>query len=233
MKLLDNYLRLYGRYYFLHVFRCRLKRHARHWQSGLLLMSTLSLAACGGGGGGGDSAVPPAETVSTGIFIDSAVEGLQYATATQSGTTNSLGEYDFLAGETVTFSIGGILLGSTLAGPVVTPLSLVAGATSANHPVVTNIVRLLLSMDSDGDPDNGITISSDVAAAAAGLTVDFGIADLSADAGISSLLSDVPSITLATATTAQAHFRQTLAAQANSTWGSLQFGSSKWRSATQ
>jgi hypothetical protein len=190
----------------------------------------LTLTACGGGGSGDAT---PTETVSTGVFIDSPVAGLHYATATQSGTTNNLGEYDYLAGETVTFSIGGILLGSTLAGPVVTPLSLVAGATSANNPQVTNIVRLLLSLDSDDDPDNGISITSEVATAAAGLTVDFDVADLSDDAGMISLLSDIPSITLATATAAQTHFSQTLAAQANSTWGSLQWGSSQWRSALQ
>jgi hypothetical protein len=81
----------------------------------------LTLTSCGGSGGS-DSTTATAtatetETVSTGVFIDSAVEGLQYETSTQSGTTNSLGEYDYLAGETVTFSIGGIVLGSTIAGP--------------------------------------------------------------------------------------------------------------------
>jgi hypothetical protein len=192
----------------------------------------LTLTACGGGGS--DSATATAtETASTGVFIDSAVEGLQYETATQSGTTNSLGEYDYLAGETVTFSIGGIVLGSTIAGPVVTPLSLVPDATSATNPVVTNIVRLLLSLDSDGDPDNGITISSDVTTAANDLTVDFSVADLSADDGITSLLNNLQSITLVSESVAQNHFNQTLAVQAKSTWGSLQWGSSQWRSASQ
>jgi hypothetical protein len=177
------------------------KKHT--WLTAGLL---LTLTACGGG------TTPPTETTSTGVFIDSPVAGLHYSTATQSGTTNSLGEYDYLTGETVTFSIGGILLGSTLAGPVVTPLSLVAGATSANNPQVTNIVRLLLSLDSDNDPNNGITITNDVVAAADGLTVDFGTIDLSNDVGIISLLSGVPSITLVTDAAAQTHFSQTLAA---------------------
>jgi hypothetical protein len=199
------------------------------WFTATLL---LTLTACGGGGS--DSATATAtETASTGVFIDSAVEGLQYETATQSGTTNSLGEYDYLAGETVTFSIGGIVLGSTIAGPVVTPLSLVPDATSATNPVVTNIVRLLLSLDSDGDPDNGITISSDVTTAANDLTVDFSVADLSADDGITSLLNNLQSITLVSESVAQNHFNQTLAVQAKSTWGSLQWGNSQWRSASQ
>jgi hypothetical protein len=195
------------------------------WLTAALL---LTLTACGGGG---DSTTATAtETVSTGVFIDSAVEGLQYETATQSGTTNSLGEYDYLPGETVTFSIGGIVLGSTIAGPVVTPLSLVPDATSAIDPVVTNIVRLLLSLDSDGDPDNGITISSDVTTAANDLAVDFSVADLSADDGITSLLNNIQSLTLVSESVAQNHFNQTLAVQAKSTWGSLQWGSNAWRS---
>jgi hypothetical protein len=202
------------------------------WLTAALL---LTLTACGGGG---DSTTATAtatatETVSTGVFIDSAVEGLQYETATRSGTTNSLGEYDYLAGETVTFSIGGIVLGSTIAGPVVTPLSLVPDATSATNPVVTNIVRLLLSLDSDGDPDNGITISSDVTTAANDLAVDFSEADLSADDGITNLLNNLPTLTLVSESVAQNHFNQTLAVQAKSTWGSLQWGSSQWRSASQ
>lgn len=215
-----------NRNYILQVILSRFKQRAGHWKSGVLLMCSLSLAACGGSGSSD-------EKVSTGVFIDSAVEGLHYETATRSGTTNSLGEYDYLPGETVTFSIGGIVLGSTAASPVVTPLSLVAGATNASDPVVTNIVRLLLSLDSDDDPGNGITISSDVTTAAAGLTVDFGAADLSADEGITGLLSSVSGFTLVDATTAQAHFNLTLAALAKSTWGTLQWGSSTWRSVSQ
>ena len=200
------------------------------WLTATLL---LSLTACGGSGGGDGTTATATATVSTGVFIDSAVEGLQYETATQSGTTNSLGEYDYLAGETVTFSIGGIVLGSTIAGPVVTPLSLVPDATSATNPVVTNIVRLLLSLDSDGDPDNGITISSEVTTAANNLAVDFSVADLSADDGITSLLNNIQSITLVSESVAQNHFNQTLDLLAKSTWGSLQWGSSQWRSASQ
>ena len=211
----------------------RFRRRVSHLKTGILLMCTLALAACGGGGGGGGGSPPATETVSTGVFIDSAVEGLHYQTATQSGTTNNLGEYDYLPGETVTFSIGGIVLGSTLAAPIVTPLSLVAGATSVTDPQVTNIVRLLLSLDSDGNPANGITITGDVTTAASDLEVDFGVADLSADEGITSLLSNLPAITLVNESTAQSHLNQTLAVQANSTWGSLQWGSSQWRSASQ
>ena len=66
----------------MQVILSRIKRRVGHWQSGVLLMCSLSLVACGGGS---------SPAVSTGVFIDSTVEGLHYETATRSGTTKSLG----------------------------------------------------------------------------------------------------------------------------------------------
>lgn len=199
----------------------------------------LLLSACGGGGGsdstnagtGTPPATPTPTTPSTGIFEDAVVSGLSYQTPTRSGTTNAAGEYDYLPGESVTFSIGGITLGSSLAGPVVTPLSLVNGATDATDPTVTNIVRLLLTLDDNGDPSDGINISSATAAATANQSVDFTAADLASDAGMVALLPLLPGTPpLVDATTAQAHFSATLAAQSN--WGTLAWGSGTWKSKT-
>ena len=193
-----------------------------------LSASVLLLSACGGGGGSdGGNITPP----STGIFVDSPVAGLHYATPSRSGATNALGEYEYLPGETVTFSIGGIVLGSTPAGPVVTPLSLVSGAADASDPVVTNIVRLLMTLDDDGDAGNGIVISTAMAEAAVGHTVDFAAADFAADPGMSAFLPLLPGPpALVDATAAQAHFSATLATQSN--WGTLAWGSGTWKSKT-
>ncbi len=70
-------------------------------KSALLGMSFLLLSACGGGGGGSDE-----ESVLTGEFIDSAVSGIRYETATRSGSTNGDGQFEYLSGETVRFYIG-------------------------------------------------------------------------------------------------------------------------------
>ena len=191
------------------------------------------LSACGGGSD--DPPNPPVDdppnppvTASTGVFVDGVVVGLHYETPTFSGTTNNAGEYDFLPGETVTFSIGGVVLGSTTAGPVVTPLSLVSGATGPTDPVVTNIVRFLLTLDEDGDPDNGITISAAVTAAAAGLSLDFTTVDLAADTGVIALLAALsPPPTLVSSAVAQAHFTEILA----TTWGIMNWGSGTWKAA--
>jgi hypothetical protein len=195
-----------------------------------LPIMVLSLAACD------LDSTPTDETLHTGVFVDSAVGGLHYETATQSGITNSLGEYNYLPGETVTFSIGAIELGTAPASGVVTPLSIVPDAVNADNVQVNNIVRFLLSLDSDGDPDNGISISSDITTAAADMVVDFSVADLSVDPGVTALLDVFPAIIIVDETTAQSHFNETLAlleADQNRVWGSLEWGSGTWSSSTE
>jgi hypothetical protein len=94
-----------------------------------------------------------------GVFVDAPVEGLTYLTSSGlSGTTNATGVFNYLAGDSVTFSLGSINFPSVAAGDLVTPLDL-AGASSANHPGALAIARLLQSVDSDGNPDNGITVN--------------------------------------------------------------------------
>ena len=59
------------------------------------------LAGCGGGGGGESAragAVVATIAPSTGIFLDSAVQGLHYNTPTQQGDTNANGEFTYLQG---------------------------------------------------------------------------------------------------------------------------------------
>lgn len=167
---------------------------------------TLFLVACGGGGG-----APSSSTTSTktGQFIDSAVEGARYSTATKSGTTDSSGIFSYLAGEAVSFYIGGILIGSASGATRVTPLDFIAGATDASNPQVTNILRFLQSLDSDNNPANGINISTLVSTQASGQTLDFNLPtaafELRADALLNMLTSG--SVTsLISASAAQAHF---------------------------
>jgi hypothetical protein len=144
------------------------------------------------------------------VFVDSAVEGVSYSTATQSGTTNANGEFNYMDGETVTFSIGAVELPPVTAGGVVTPVTL-AGATDISDPQATNIAILLQSLDDNGDPSDGITIPAttiDVATTA----VDFNqaTADFITDTTVATLISDTGS-TLVDETTAQNHVNTTLA----------------------
>ena len=71
----------------------------------VFLAVSLIMAACSGGGGGGGSngGAPAVPGTNTGVFLDSAVEGLDYRTATQTGVTGAGGIFRYAEGETVTF----------------------------------------------------------------------------------------------------------------------------------
>lgn len=133
-----------------------------------------ALAGCGGGGG----AISTPADVQEGSFIDSPVCGLQYETLRWSGITTQDGTFNFQPGETVTFSIGNVVLGSTQAKRFVTPIDLVPGATdlrdlSAENIPVVNICRFLQSLDEDNDPENGITITPETRDFLQGFSVNF------------------------------------------------------------
>ena len=139
----------------------------------VLAVSALLLGSCAN-----DS-----ETVSaqrTGRFLDSsAVQGLAYRTLTQQGETNADGEFTYIAGEQITFSLGDVQLPTIQARTIITAVE-VFGATDADSLAVVNLSRLLQSLDIDGDSQNGITLSSAAIAAATGLIVDFSSTDFDA-----------------------------------------------------
>ncbi len=124
------------------------------------------LSSCGGGGGGGNS--DP-----TGVFIDSAVSGIRATSHDRVNLTDVNGKFPYLQGAQVMFSIGDTVIGLGLGAPIMTPLSLVPGATDETDPEVTNIARFLQTLDLDQDLSNGIAIDSSVREAAVGITMDF------------------------------------------------------------
>lgn len=98
------------------------------------------------------------EGVSTATFIDSPVTGLEFYSATQSGITDSNGNFIYKNGETVTFHIGNLYFGSAKPkNGKITPLDLV-GTNNISDKRVVRILRTLQTLDSDGNPSNGITI---------------------------------------------------------------------------
>jgi hypothetical protein len=177
------------------------------------------LTACGGGGsssGGGGEPEPSVKT-ETGVFTDSAVAGINYQTSpgNRSGKTSVLGEYDYVEGDTVTFMIGGIPLPTVQATGRVTPADM---GSDANPDQVTNILRLLQSLDDDGNPDNGITISDATHAALVNAELQL---ELSATAFESQFDSEVKSQTNATlisAEEAEAHFAESQQADLRGSW---------------
>ena len=179
----------------------------------------LLLSACSSGGGGGGNS-PDNNATQSGVFIDSPVEGLSYASATLNGTTDADGTFSYETNETVTFSIGDITLGSTSGAAVITPVDMVNGATSETDPVVTNIARFLQTLDDDGNPDNGIMISNTVSNLAAGKNIDFMLStsDFENNGNVQTVIADLTASTsagartLVTATQAQTHLNGSLIA---------------------
>ncbi|HEY8941336.1 MAG TPA: hypothetical protein VIM59_14145, partial [Cellvibrio sp.] len=146
-----------------------------------------------------------------GILIDAFVSGIGYRTATQNGLTSSSGEFKYLPGETVTFFIGDLVFPPVPAKAIVTPLDM-AQSLNPNSPIVVNIARLLQSLDTDGNPANGISISPNAALSAA--AVDFSLApgQFAASAAVVNLVANSGSTTttLVSEQQALAHLRETL-----------------------
>ncbi len=152
-------------------------------------------------------------TVASGLFLDSAVQGLTYVTATQGGTTDSAGTFQYIPGETITFSIGGVVLGSIAGKDIITPVDLIPGATDETHHAVTNIARFLMTLDTDNDPDTGgITLPDDILNVVQNMTIDFDVdtALFGNDPNLQAILTALGNKPLCTAAEAQTHLAATL-----------------------
>ena len=98
----------------------------------------------------------------SGTFIDAPVAGLAYTTTSGvTGVTDANGTYRYNAGDSITFSLGTLTLGSAPAKAIVSPIE-IAGSNASR---LTNLLVLLQSLDSDGNAANGINISAPTAAA--------------------------------------------------------------------
>ena len=108
------------------------------------------------------TAVQQLSDVATGIFAGP-ICGLKYQTPTMTGITTVRGEFQYREGEAVTFLIGGLVLGSVVAAPKVNLAQLVnrvAGNIDKLHdPSLTNLARLVHTLDQDGNIETGVTIA--------------------------------------------------------------------------
>jgi para-nitrobenzyl esterase len=131
----------------------------------------------------------------TGVFSDSPVQGLSYATQTLSGTTDESGTFRYIEGQNITFAMGGLELGTARADKLLSPIDMVPGASGAADTAVVNISRLLQSLDQDGDLNNGIQISSEIAQIVSGysdyLTFGQSPENFGSDSTISDLLDEL------------------------------------------
>ncbi|MED5389759.1 MAG: hypothetical protein VX793_12945 [Pseudomonadota bacterium] len=179
------------------------------------LALAVMLTACGGGssssGGGGSSGT--ATKTETGVFTDSAVEGIHYQTSpgNKRGTTTALGEYDYVEGDMVVFSIGDTALPAVTATGRVTPADMADGNDA---DVVINVLRLLQTLDDDDNPDNGISINQQTRDDFIGKDVEVNQPAASFEAEAEAAIGD----TLVTAEDAEAHFIASQQADLRGSW---------------
>jgi hypothetical protein len=124
--------------------------------SGLAIGAILSLAGCGGG-----SSAPATAAVETGTayYLDSAVSGINYKCGSQEGITGADGSFTFEKGQSCTFYLGDIKLRD------MDKAELGDGKKIVEEDL--KVAALLQSLDTDGNPDNGITIEEEVVKALA------------------------------------------------------------------
>jgi hypothetical protein len=93
--------------------------------------------------------------VGTGYYVDSAVSGVEYTCGNQQGKTDSRGMFKFESGKECNFAINGKVFKVVAADRLIDEVVL-----QESDEV---IARFLMTLDSDGDAENGITILPEVA----------------------------------------------------------------------
>jgi hypothetical protein len=137
--------------------------------SALSLMSiVLAIAACSG------SSSSTTSTTSTGQVVDSPVAGLKYVCGISSGLTDGTGNFTYTKGDSCTFSVGNVTVGTLSSVPqdgIVTPQDLAVVLRSGTDDLnVLAIAQFLQSINSGATP-GVITISSAVTAALSAASV--------------------------------------------------------------
>jgi hypothetical protein len=153
-------------------------------------VAAMVLSACGGSDSAqsGSNAAPASVS---GVFLDAEVEGLDYETASVKDSTKADGGFSCKSGETVSFSAGGIKLGSAACGQVITPLELAKSATPKDETVINRLLALQ-TLDEDQDPSNGIRITSAVKTALNAQALDFNAKPDDFHAALNKVLNGLP-----------------------------------------
>src|SRR5690625_5177282 len=116
---------------------------------------TLALAGCDS-----SSSNNKDKTNHTGQFGGLPIAGVAYQTESKSGVTDAQGRFEYRNGESVTFSIGALELGTAQADRRLSAVDLIGEAEDTSNTAVMNLAALLQSLDRDGDLNNGIQISA-------------------------------------------------------------------------
>ena len=118
----------------------------------------------------------PQAALLTGYFAGP-IAGLKYQTPTVSGLTGADGAFHYRAGEAISFGVGGLVLGAVDGAPRLNLAQLVnrvAGKIDKLHdPFVTNMARLVHTLDHDGNLETGVRIAPVVHQLIGPMTINF------------------------------------------------------------
>lgn len=119
----------------------------------ILLLSVTFFVACSSDSSdpevSGGSSSNTAHKTGT-FYITAPVANLHYKTDTFDDYTDDDGQFKYREGETISFSVAGVPLGSAEARSVITPFNLVPGSADAENSSAVNMIALLLSVTSGG-----------------------------------------------------------------------------------
>ena len=141
----------------------------------LILCSTLLLVITGCGGGNSSSSSPQDTERQTSETPNKkgkllGLQGFHYTAGNSAkGITTQDGQFEYLEGDSISFFLGDILLGTTTADDYIT-LENIAGS----HPdAEDNLRRFLATVDFDLSPMNGILVNNQIHSAAEGYSLNF------------------------------------------------------------
>ena len=122
--------------------------------TGMLSAALVVLVSCGGTKY--NKSQKPLSTT-TGQFVDTYVSGLNYTCLSGTkGTTNDKGEFTCNVGNTVSFYVGKYFIGSAAMNKIIRPADLYPDAKASE----INVAQLLLTLDTDENASNGISLPS-------------------------------------------------------------------------
>ncbi len=183
------------------------------------LAAAMVLTACGGSSNNTAVTTPATPTPVNGVFLDAAVDGLEYSVAGGSKqSTSAAGGFSCNAGDTVAFSVGGISLGSAPCATTITPLTL-ANSSNVKDDSVVNRLLFLQLLDEDNDVATGIKIPAAVKTALAGQTLDFNATATNFNTALTTTLAKLPAnyqkltVDADRRTLVREHFEDTLASR--------------------
>ena len=131
----------------------------------ILFITVLFFIGCGGGSSSSSDTSSDPQTI-TGVLLDSAISGVTYSCDSTTNITDTDGKFTCPINSTVSFTIGGISLGSiTLTSAQnlqqITPAKLYGLENDNITDVrILNFIQFIQSLDTDNNATNGIDISS-------------------------------------------------------------------------